>query len=79
MSLIENERTKPSASALNGVAIASIVAGVITPVAAVAFGVPGAGGRGPALTVVAAAAFLGIGDRRARLDLWTVAEIARMM
>lgn len=61
MSLIENERTKLSASALNGVGIASIVAGFITPVAALAFGVPGAGGRGPALTLIAAAAFLATG------------------
>ncbi len=61
MSLIENERTKLSASALNGVAIASIVAGFITPVAAIAFGVSGAGGRGPALTIIAAAAFPGTG------------------
>lgn len=63
MSLIENERIKLSASALNGVAIASIAAGFITPVAALAFAVPGTGGRGPTLTIIAAAAFLvtGIG------------------
>ena len=59
--LIANERTKLRATALNGVAIASIAAGFITPLAAVAFGVPGAAARGTVPTVIAALAFFAIG------------------
>ncbi len=61
MSLVHNERTKLSATALNGVAIASIAAGFITPLAALAFGVPGTGGRGPAFTALSAVTFLATG------------------
>lgn len=45
--LIHNERAKLRATALNGIAIASIAAGFITPLAALAFGVPGAVARDP--------------------------------
>jgi hypothetical protein len=51
MSLIHNERTKLSAAALNGIAMAAVVAGFVTPLAAVSFGVPGPFGRGVALTL----------------------------
>lgn len=61
MSLIHNERTKLRATALNSLAIASIVAGFITPLAALAFGVPGAAARGPLPTTSAACAFFAIG------------------
>ncbi len=39
MSLIHNERWKLTATALNGVAIATVVAGGIAPLVAVSFGV----------------------------------------
>ncbi|WP_342150707.1 hypothetical protein [Methylorubrum sp. SB2] len=61
MSLIHNERTKLRATALNGIAIASIAAGFITPLAAVAFGIQGAASRGTWPTAVAALAFLAVG------------------
>jgi Mg/Co/Ni transporter MgtE len=61
MSLIRNERTKLSATALNSVGIASIAAGFITPLAAVTFGVPGAGAGGPLITTFAALAWLIVG------------------
>jgi len=41
MSLIHNERTKYLATLLNTVAAATIVAGVIAPVIAFTYGVPG--------------------------------------
>jgi hypothetical protein len=61
MSLIHNERTKLSATALNGTAVASIAAGFITPLAAVSFGVPSAGGRGAVTTTLFAFAWLAVG------------------
>ncbi|HYF55646.1 MAG TPA: hypothetical protein VEA41_15445 [Salinarimonas sp.] len=61
MSLIHNERTKLSATALNGVAVASIVAGFITPLAAASFGVPGPAGRSLAVTLAAAVGWLVVG------------------
>ena len=42
MSLIHNERWKLTATALNGVAIATMVAGFIAPFVAVSYGVSGA-------------------------------------
>jgi len=54
MSLIHNERTKLSATALNGVAIASIVAGLVTPIAALTFGMTAPGGRSVPLTMMPA-------------------------
>ena len=41
MSLIHNERTKYLATLVNTVAAATIVAGVVAPVIAFTFGVPG--------------------------------------
>ena len=41
MSLVHNERTKYLATLLNTVAAATIVAGVIAPIVAFTFGVPG--------------------------------------
>jgi hypothetical protein len=61
MTLIHNERTKLSATALTGTAIASIAAGFITPLAAVWFGVPGAGARGALMTPLFAGARLAVG------------------
>jgi len=61
MSLIHNERTKLTATATNGVAIASIVAGFVTPLAALTFGVPGPATRGAILTVIVALAWLAVG------------------
>jgi hypothetical protein len=61
MSLVDNERTKLSAAALNGVAIASIVAGFITPLAAVTFGIPGAAARGLVPTTIFSVLWLLIG------------------
>lgn len=61
MSLIHNERTKLRATALNGLAIAAIAAGFITPLAAVAFGIQGAAARGIWPTAVAALSFLAVG------------------
>jgi hypothetical protein len=62
MSLIHNERTKLSATALNGTAIASIAAGFITPLAAVSFGLPGSAARGALVTTLFAVAWLGVGS-----------------
>jgi hypothetical protein len=61
LNLIHNERTKLSATALNGVAIASIVAGFITPLAALTFGVSGPVGRGVLVTALASFAWLAVG------------------
>ncbi|KAA2242237.1 hypothetical protein [Salinarimonas soli] len=61
MSLIHNERTKLSATALNGVAIACIVAGFITPLAAASFGVQGPLHVGVPATLLAALGWLGAG------------------
>jgi Mg/Co/Ni transporter MgtE len=61
VSLVQNERTKLSAAALNGVAIASIVAGFITPLAAVTFGIPGAAARGVGLSTIFSLLWLLIG------------------
>lgn len=61
MSLIRNERTKLRATTLNSVAVAAIVAGFVTPLAAFAFGIPSTGGRGPTATVAAALTFLVVG------------------
>lgn len=61
MNLVHNERIKLRATALNGVAIASIAAGFITPLAAVAFGVPGAAARGMLPAVGTALTFFIIG------------------
>jgi hypothetical protein len=44
MSLVHNERRKLTASALNGVAIATLTAGLIAPLVAVSYGVSGARG-----------------------------------
>lgn len=59
--LVSNERTKLSATALNGIAIGSIAAGFITPLAAVSFGIPGAAARGLSVTVLSAVAWLVVG------------------
>ena len=67
MSLARDERTKRAATALDSVRIASIAAGFITPLAAVAFGVPGAGAGGPLITTLAARARLIVGLVRHRL------------
>lgn len=61
MNLVHNERTKLSAAALNGVAIASIVAGFITPLAALTFGIPGPIGRGVLVAGLASVAWLAVG------------------
>lgn len=57
MSLIHNERTKLSATALNGTALASIAAGFITPLAAISFDVPGSAARGALPTTLFALAW----------------------
>jgi hypothetical protein len=64
MGLIHNERTKLSAMALNGAAIASIAAGLITPLAANSFGVPGAGARAAFTTTLFAFSWLAVGGIR---------------
>ena len=58
MSLIHNERTKLSAPALNSIALASIAAGFITPLAAISFDVPGSAARGVMTTTLFALAWL---------------------
>lgn len=52
MSLVHNERIKYLATALNGVAIGSITAGVIAPIFAVVIGVPGAVERTPIIMLL---------------------------
>ena len=47
MSLIRNERIKYLATALNGIAVASVTAGFIAPLAAAIFGLPGPHGQIP--------------------------------
>jgi hypothetical protein len=64
MGLIHDERTKLSATALNGTAVASIAAGLITPPAAVSFGVPGAGAHGAFTTTLFAFSWLAVGGIR---------------
>lgn len=59
--LVHNERTKLRATALNSIAITSIAAGFVTPLAAVAFGVPGAAARRLVPTMIAAVAFFLVG------------------
>jgi len=44
MSLIANERWKLTATALNGVAIATMVTGFVAPIVAVSYGVSSAAG-----------------------------------
>jgi hypothetical protein len=61
VSLIHNERTKLSATALNGVAIASIVAGFITPLAAASFGVQNTVNLSVPAILAAALGWLGAG------------------
>lgn len=61
MSLIRNERLKLTATFLNGVAVATIAAGAIAPLAALSYGIPGAA-AGPTV------AFVGLG--------WLVGGIA---
>ena len=46
MSLIHNEQTKLTATALNGIALTFAGGGFITPLIAFSFGIPGATGRG---------------------------------
>lgn len=43
MSLIENERTKLLATALNNVGVATIITGVVAPTVATLYGAPAAG------------------------------------
>lgn len=43
MSLIENERTKLLATALNNVGVATIITGVVAPTAATLYGTPATG------------------------------------
>lgn len=59
--LVENERTKLSATALNGVAVTSVAAGFVTPLVALTYGVPGSGAGGAALTTISAVAWLATG------------------
>ncbi|MFD1302118.1 hypothetical protein [Methylobacterium marchantiae] len=61
MNLVHNERTQLRATALNSVAVASIAAGFITPLAALAFGVQGATSRDLPPAAGAALAFFVIG------------------
>ncbi|MFN3077642.1 MAG: amino acid transporter [Alphaproteobacteria bacterium] len=42
MSLVENERTKLTATFMNGIAIAMVAAGAIAPLVAFSYGLPGA-------------------------------------
>jgi hypothetical protein len=58
---IHNERTKLSATALNGLVIAATVAGFITPIAAVSFRVPGPVSEDGLITLLVAAAWLAVG------------------
>ncbi|RVU21135.1 hypothetical protein [Methylobacterium oryzihabitans] len=51
MSLVHNERTKLTATYLNTAADGMVTAGVIAPLAAAAFGVSGASGHLPTLTL----------------------------
>jgi hypothetical protein len=51
MSLVHNERIKYFATALNGVAVGCITAGVIAPIIAVAI-VPGAADRTPIIVLL---------------------------
>jgi hypothetical protein len=61
MSLIHNERVKLTAGWFNTVAAATIVAGVIAPLAALVFGMPPAGGLSWANFLAATLAWLFFG------------------
>lgn len=50
---VRNERIKLHAAALNGVAVASAVAGFVTPLIALSYGVGASATRGTALAAVA--------------------------
>ena len=70
MSKIDDERTKLTATFFNGVAIAMIVAGVIAPLAAFTYGLPGsAGGPRLALAVIGWAIAGVVAHNRARHHL----------
>ena len=56
--LVLNERIKLLATALNGVAIAAIVAGFVTPLAAVSLGIETPAERSLSVTVLASLAWL---------------------
>ena len=58
---VQNERTKLTATWLNGVAIASIVAGVVTPLAALTFGFGSTSSRSTAVAVLVSFAWLAVG------------------
>lgn len=51
LSLVHNERVKDFATLLNTVAAASIAAGVIAPLVALTYGVPGPIGRVSAIVI----------------------------
>jgi hypothetical protein len=55
-----NERAKLTASLLNGVAIASVVAGVVTPLAALTIGLGTISGRHPLAATVLSLAWLAV-------------------
>ena len=60
MNLVRNERIKFFATLVNTVAAASIAAGVIAPLVALTYGVPGPIGGSAAILVSAAWLLLGI-------------------
>jgi dipeptide/tripeptide permease len=61
MSLIHNESTKLTAAWFNTLAAATVVAGVIAPMAALVFGVPTSATISTAAFALAAIAWLGLG------------------
>ena len=67
---VHNERTKLTATLLNGVAIASVVAGVITPLAALSFGFGSTSSRNTIAALLISFAWLNVG-----LSLHIVARI----
>ena len=58
---VRNERLKLRAAALNGIAMAAVVAGVVTPLAAATFGILPTSARGAIATAAGIAAWLSIG------------------
>lgn len=58
---VRNERLKLRATALNSIAVASVVAGFITPLAALTFGLSGMADRWIVVTFAAMLAWLALG------------------
>lgn len=72
---VQNERTKLTATMLNGIAIASIVAGVVTPLAALTFGFGSTSSRTPILALLFSLAWLFVGAGLHLIGRWVLGRL----